>query len=112
MNSDILNDDDRSSGKDYRISEIETVNGEALTAHVPRYHIGNAHLKPVVDDHRVKIIGYGKRYKFNRGPGNERSFNFQAPEFVLEAQLGLSADIWSFGCTVLHLLLILYNKIY
>lgn len=85
---------------DYAIGEVETTDGSALTAHVPRYQIYSARSKYVAGDSRVKVTGFGGNLMHHVPRGTSRPFNYRAPELVLGSQLGPGADIWSSGCTV------------
>lgn len=45
----------------YSIGEVETIDGSALTAQVPRYQIFSAMSEHVAGDYRVKVTGFWKK---------------------------------------------------
>ena len=84
----------------YAMGEVETIDGSALTAQVPRYQIYSARSKHVAGDYRVKVTDFGGHSMHGVLSGNSGPFHYRAPELVFGSQLDPSADIWSLGCTV------------
>lgn len=84
----------------YDIGEVETIDGSALTAQVPRYQIYPAISKHVAGDYRVKVTGFGGKFVDGARRGTSELYRYRAPELVFGSPLGPSADIWSLGCTV------------
>ena len=85
---------------------VTSILGQTLTKRVPQYLVDCPQGYPAFvsynpgHDLQIKLIGFGERFLAGRMPKAIFPFNFQAPELLLDSQLGPSADIWSLGCTV------------
>ena len=84
----------------YSIGEVETIDGSALTAQVPRYQIYPARAEHVAGDYRVKLTGFGGKFVDGAQRGTSGLYHYRAPELVFGSPLAPSADIWSLGCSV------------
>ena len=98
--SDLLQANGPPPTKNYRICEIETLDGP-LTANAPRYQVGRAFHRYIDGNHCVKVIDFGKNYTPGVYYGIPISFNYKAPAVIFSSEFSPSADIWNLGCTVL-----------
>ena len=57
----------------------------------------------------MKLIDFGEAFLVGQQRQIRCPLVFQAPEAVLTSQWDLQADIWSLGCTVSRLLLIILS---
>ena len=98
--SDLIRRDECPPIKDYRICEVETVDG-SLNAHAPRYQV-EPPFSQYVDNKppSVKVIDFGKKYVHGVHHGVSIPFHYKAPEVIFDSHFSPSADIFSLGCTV------------
>ena len=111
-----------------RLGNVFPIYGSSVTARVPQYLVGCPHAissktltssdnsNHTEDDYHVKLIDFGETRMqwFSEDPdfGKPRmteevqwfskdfDFGYQAPEVLLDSQLGPSADVWSLACLV------------
>lgn len=91
-------------------SDVIASYGISLTAQVPKYLVRPRPSPSVVRDFesfQVKLIDFGEAFVVGQPHQIHCPLVYRAPEVVLTSQSDLQADIWSLGCTVLRLLLII-----
>lgn len=93
-----------------QIGDVVASYGYSLTAQIPKYLVRPTCLPSGVRDIKscqVKLVDFGQAFLL----GQQRQVNcplvFRAPEAVLTSHRDLKADVWSLGCTVLHLVYII-----
>ena len=96
-----------------KFGNVKSILGQVSTARVPQYLVESLQPYPesvsydTVKDSAVKIIGFGERFLGGKIRGAKFNYHYQAPELVLFSQLSPYADIWSLGCLVCHLVLLI-----
>ena len=93
-----------------RTSDVVASSGCSLTAQVPKNLVLPASCPTAAQDSescQVKLVDFGKAFLAGEQRPIRCPLVFRAPEVVLTSQCDLQMDIWSLGCTVLHLLLIM-----
>lgn len=105
--SDLLRHHECPPIKFYKICEVETVDGSALTAQAPRYQVESAESQYIDGDSRVKVVGFGGKHVHGVHYGHPIPLSYKAPEVIFNSHFSPSADIWSLGCTVIGLFQIL-----
>lgn len=90
-------------------SDVIASSGTSLTAQVPKYLVLPTSFSVERDfgSCQVKLIDFGEAFLVGQQRQIRCPLVFRAPEAVLASQRDLQADIWSLGCTVRRLLLIL-----
>ena len=96
------------------LGNVLPIYGSSVTARVPQYlvrcpwaissedFINSENSNHTASDYLVKLIGFGNTRMTREVQWFSEDFDFgyQAPEVVLDSQLGPSADIWSLACLV------------
>lgn len=96
------------------LGNVLPIYGSSVTARVPQYLVGcpwaissealtnSDNSNHTASDYHVKLVGFGKMGLTGevQGFSEDCDFGYQAPEVVLDSQLGPSADIWSLACLV------------
>lgn len=96
------------------LGNVLPIYGSSVTAQVPQYQVGCPWSIPnealtnsdnsnhTASDYLVKLVGLGKPRMTGevQGLSEDYDFRYQAPEVLLDSQLGPSADIWSLACLV------------
>jgi hypothetical protein len=108
--STALQPDDTPISYDDWIGQVETIDGSALKAQAPRYHVSSYAVGPSLldhapDNHQVKLIGFAEKILLSELCGPAKVFGCRAPEVVFDAQLGPSADVWSLGLALRSLMI-------
>lgn len=99
-----------SLGKPVR-GEVHASYGYPLTPNIPNYIVPPTSWIPTgnLSKCQVKFADFGGASLPGEQLQNRCPLIFQAPEIVLASQGDTQADIWSLGCTVLHLLYNLFR---
>ena len=95
-----------------KTSDIVASSGYSLTAQVPKYLVLPTSSPSMARDSescQVKLVDFGEAFLVGEQRQIRCPLVFRAPEAVLTSQWDLQADIWSLGCTVLRLLLIILS---
>ena len=96
------------------LGNVLPIYGSSVTARVPQYLVGcpwaissedltySDNSNHAASDYHVKLIGFGETRMTGEVQWFSEDFDFgyQAPEVLLDSQLGPSADIWSLACLV------------
>ena len=92
------------------ISDVIAPTGSFVTVQVPKYLVLPASCPSAVqasESCQVKLVDFGEAFSVGKQRQIRCPLVFRAPEVVLTSQWDLQSDIWSLGCTVLYLLLII-----
>lgn len=96
------------------LGNVLPIYGSSVTARVPQYLVDypwtissevltySDNSNHTASDYQVKLIGFGNTRMTGevQGFSKDYDFGYQAPEVLLDSQLGPSADIWSLACLV------------
>ena len=96
------------------LGNVLPIYGSSVTAQVPQYLVAcpwaitsealtkSDNSNHTASDYHVKLIGFGKARMTEEVQwfSEDCDFRYQAPEVLLDSQLGPSADIWSLACLV------------
>ena len=90
------------------LGNVLPIYGSSVTARVPQYLVDcpwailRNNSNHTASDYHVKLLGFGKTRMTEEVSWFSEDFDFryQAPEVLLDSQLGPSADIWSLACLV------------
>lgn len=96
------------------LGNVLPIYGSSVTARVPQYLVdcpwaissetltNSDKSNHTASDYNVKLIGFGKTRMTGevQGFSEDWDFGYQAPEVLLDSQLGPIADIWSLACLV------------
>ncbi|KAL2052447.1 hypothetical protein ABVK25_007319 [Lepraria finkii] len=101
------------------LGNVLPIYGSSVTARVPQYLVDypwtissealtySDNSNHTASDYQVKLIGFGNTRMIGevQGFSKDYDFGYQAPEVLLDSQLGPSADIWSLACLIYEILI-------